>query len=152
MADVLWTVAMAVDVYLVVYHRFEAEALRKLELYYITIITCIVAIPAIVFLFIHTPEKGPMYGSVTVSLNTSLLSQAYFWLISNSKFWCSISPKWVLFRILFYYGPIWYASMIIQSGSYFLFVLTVFIQVSDLHSHDTLYTCRCQGHQTPASI
>lgn len=74
MADVLWTVAMAVDVYLVVYRRFEAEALRKLEIYYITIITCIVAIPAIVFLFIHTPEKGPMYGSVTVSLNTSLLS------------------------------------------------------------------------------
>lgn len=77
MADVLWTVAMAVDVYLVVYRRFEAQALRKLEIYYIAIITCIVAIPAVVFLFIHTPEKGPMYGSVTVSSNSFVLSQAY---------------------------------------------------------------------------
>lgn len=73
MADVLWTVAMAIDVYLVVYHRFETEALRKLEIYYITIITCIVAIPAIAFLFIHTPDKGPMYGSVTVSSTQSIL-------------------------------------------------------------------------------
>ncbi|KAL3709034.1 hypothetical protein TMatcc_002823 [Talaromyces marneffei ATCC 18224] len=94
MADVLWTVAMALDVYLVVYRRFEAEALRRLEIYYITSITCIVAIPAVVFLFIHTPEKGPMYGSVT--------------------FWCSISPNWVLFRILFYYGPIWFLILIVM--------------------------------------
>jgi len=71
MADVLWTVAMAIDVYLVVYRRYEAEALRKLEIYYVTIITCIVAIPAIAFLFIHTPDKGPMYGSVTVSSKPS---------------------------------------------------------------------------------
>ncbi|EED13098.1 cAMP receptor (Car4), putative [Talaromyces stipitatus ATCC 10500] len=63
MADVLWTVAMAVDVYLVVYHRFEAEALRKLEIYYITIITGVVAIPALVFLFIHTLDKGPISGA-----------------------------------------------------------------------------------------
>ncbi|KUL83138.1 hypothetical protein ZTR_10993 [Talaromyces verruculosus] len=94
MADVLWTVAMAIDVYLVVYRRYEAEALRKLEIYYITIITCIVAIPAVVFLFIHTPDKGPMYGSVT--------------------FWCSISPNWVLFRVLLYYGPIWFLIIIVM--------------------------------------
>jgi hypothetical protein len=118
MADVLWTVAMAIDVYLVVYRRYEAEALRKLEIYYIIIITSIVAIPAVVFLFIHTPNKGPMYGSVTVS--STVLTQTYMRLISNPQFWCSISPNWVLFRVLFYYGPIWYASLIINHNYFAL--------------------------------
>jgi hypothetical protein len=76
MADVLWTLAMACDVFLVVYYQFDVRALRKLEIWYITIITSIVSIPAIVFLFIHTPEKGPMYGSVTVSQHLSLLHSA----------------------------------------------------------------------------
>ncbi|KAF7114195.1 hypothetical protein CNMCM5793_007773 [Aspergillus hiratsukae] len=69
MADVLWTLAMACDVFLVVYYQFDARALRKLEILYIAIITFIVSIPAIVFLFMDTPEKGSMYGSVTFNLS-----------------------------------------------------------------------------------
>jgi hypothetical protein len=67
LADVLWTLAMALDVFLIVFYKYEAEDLRKLELKYITVITALVFIPALTFLFIHTPERGPMYGSVTVS-------------------------------------------------------------------------------------
>lgn len=66
LADVLWTLAMAIDVFLIVFYKFEAEALRKLEMKYIGVITALVFIPAVTFLFIRTPEKGPMYGSVTV--------------------------------------------------------------------------------------
>ncbi|RHZ66755.1 putative cAMP receptor (Car4) [Aspergillus thermomutatus] len=107
MADVLWTLAMACDVFLVVYYQFDVQALRKLEIWYIAIITSIVSIPAIVFLFIHTPEKGPMYGGVTL--------------------WCSISPNWVVFRIVFYYGPIWFLILIVL-----LFYILVGIKVIKL--------------------
>ncbi|GFF83551.1 cyclic AMP receptor-like protein A [Aspergillus udagawae] len=107
MADVLWTLAMACDVFLVVYYQFNVQALRKLEIWYIAIITSIVSIPAIVFLFIHTPEKGPMYGSVTL--------------------WCSISPNWVVFRVVFYYGPIWFLIV-----SVLLFYILVGIKVIKL--------------------
>jgi hypothetical protein len=67
LADVLWTLAMALDVFLIVFYKYEAEDLRKLEIKYASVITALVLIPATTFLFIHTPEKGPMYGSVTVS-------------------------------------------------------------------------------------
>ena len=68
LADVLWTLAMACDVFLIVFYKYEAEDLRKLEMKYVVVITALVLIPAGTFLFIHTPERGPMYGSVTVSI------------------------------------------------------------------------------------
>jgi hypothetical protein len=67
LADVLWTLAMACDVFLVVFYYYDVDALRKLEMKYISVITTFASIPAVTFLFIRTPERGPMYGSVTVS-------------------------------------------------------------------------------------
>jgi len=93
-ADVLWTFVMAVNVYLIVFRRYDAVALRKLESKYIIVITIVSFIPAFVFLFVRTAEKGPMYGSVTL--------------------WCAIAPSWVLFRIVIYYVPIWWASSSIR--------------------------------------
>ncbi|KAL5333987.1 hypothetical protein BJX70DRAFT_403016 [Aspergillus crustosus] len=92
-ADVLWTVAMTWDVVLVVFWQYEPEALRRLEKKYFAVITTLTFIPALVFLFIHNPDKGPLYGSVT--------------------FWCSISPNWVLFRIIFYYAPIGFLIVLV---------------------------------------
>lgn len=57
---------MAVDVFLVVFRRYEAESLKRLERKYAAIITVVTFIPALVFLFIRTEAKGPIYGSVTV--------------------------------------------------------------------------------------
>jgi hypothetical protein len=57
---------MALDTYLVVFHRFDTYSLRKLERYYISLITLLTFIPALVFLFIRTSVKGPIYGSETV--------------------------------------------------------------------------------------
>lgn len=68
-ADVLWTFAMALDTYLVVFHHFDAHSLQKLEKTYLGVITTLSFIPALVFLFIHTPEKGSLYGSEKVSLD-----------------------------------------------------------------------------------
>lgn len=59
---------MAVDVYLVVFRRHDSEALKRLEWKYAAVITTITFIPALTFLFVHTQEKGPMYGSVVVSV------------------------------------------------------------------------------------
>lgn len=58
---------MAIDVFLIVFYKYDTEDLHKLEIKYIAVITVVVFIPAASFLFIHTPQRGTMYGSVTVS-------------------------------------------------------------------------------------
>lgn len=59
---------MALDTYLVVFHHFDTQSLRKLELKYISVISILSFIPAFVFLFIRDREKGPIYGDETVSI------------------------------------------------------------------------------------
>ncbi|KAJ5931867.1 hypothetical protein N7516_006356 [Penicillium verrucosum] len=70
-ADVLWTFAMALDTYLVVFYHFDTQSLRKLEIKYISVITILSFIPAFVFLFIRD-HKGPIYGDETVNLVFSI--------------------------------------------------------------------------------
>lgn len=67
-ADVLWTLAMAINVYLIVYRSYDVTSLRRLEWRYMIVITTVTFIPAVTLLFIRTDDKGPMYGSVTVSI------------------------------------------------------------------------------------
>ena len=86
-ADVLWTLVMAVDVYLIVFRCYDTQALKRLEWKYMVAITAFTFASACTMLFINTEEKGPMYGGVTL--------------------WCAIAPNWVLFRIVIYYVPIW---------------------------------------------
>lgn len=69
LADVLWTLAMAINVFLIVFRRYDSESLKRLEWKYTVAITTITFIPAFAFLFVRTEEKGPLYGSVTVSCN-----------------------------------------------------------------------------------
>jgi hypothetical protein len=57
---------MAWDVFLIVFYRYDTEALKKFEIRYIGVITTVCFIPAFAFLFVNTPEKGPFYASVTV--------------------------------------------------------------------------------------
>jgi hypothetical protein len=96
-ADVLWTMAMAVNVHLIVHRSYDVESLRRLEWKYMLGITTATFIPALVLLFIRTDDNGPMYGGVTL--------------------WCAIAPKWVLFRIILYYVPIW-ASILVTIALY----------------------------------
>jgi hypothetical protein len=67
---VLWTLAMTWDVVLVVFYHYEPERLRRLEKKYLVVITTLTFIPALVFLFVRDSDKGPIYGSVVVSLGS----------------------------------------------------------------------------------
>ncbi|KAJ5658983.1 hypothetical protein N7507_005434 [Penicillium longicatenatum] len=107
LADVLWTLAMALDTYLVVFHHYDAHYLQRLEPKYIGGITIVTFIPALVFLFIRSDEKGPVYGSETI--------------------WCSISPKWIILRLILYYGPVWLTIAVVL-----LFYALIGIEISRL--------------------
>lgn len=87
-ADAFWMLAMAVNVYLTFYHKFDAQRLRKMEIPYLLICYGVPFIVALVMIFISTPEKGRMYGNATL--------------------WCWTAPAWDIYRIAIFYGPVWY--------------------------------------------
>ncbi|KAH9909858.1 hypothetical protein F4778DRAFT_775770 [Xylariomycetidae sp. FL2044] len=91
-ADALWTLAMAFNVYLTFYQSFDAEKLRKMEIYYIVLCYGVPFIPAITFIFVTKPAAGRMYGDATL--------------------WCWISSKWDVFRIAVFYAPVWVAILV----------------------------------------
>ncbi|KAK4104811.1 family A G protein-coupled receptor-like protein, partial [Parathielavia hyrcaniae] len=101
-ADAFWTLAMAVNVYLTFYFKFDAQRLRRMEVSYLLLCYGVPFIVALVLIFISTPDKGRMYGNATL--------------------WCWISPKWDIFRIAIFYGPVWIVMLItffiyIRAGS-----------------------------------
>ncbi|ETS80519.1 hypothetical protein PFICI_08048 [Pestalotiopsis fici W106-1] len=85
-ADALWTLAMAVNVYLTFYYKFDAERLRKMEIWYFLICYGLPFVPALSFIFV-SDERGRMYG--------------------NAALWCWIAQEWDIFRIATFYGPVW---------------------------------------------
>ncbi|KAL2025143.1 hypothetical protein VTK56DRAFT_145 [Thermocarpiscus australiensis] len=86
-ADAFWTLAMAVNVYLTFYFKFDARRLRRMEIPYLLTCYGIPFIVALTFIFISTPEKGRMYGNATL--------------------WCWISYPWDIWRIAAFYAPVW---------------------------------------------
>jgi len=50
-ADAYWTLAMAVNVYLTFYWKYDAESLRSLEKYYIMVCYGAPFVPAFVYLW-----------------------------------------------------------------------------------------------------
>lgn len=86
-ADAFWTLAMAVNVYLTFYFKFDAQRLRRMEIPYLLLCYGIPFIVAIVFVFVSTPARGRMYG--------------------NAILWCWISSSWDIYRIAAFYAPVW---------------------------------------------
>ncbi|KAF5013480.1 hypothetical protein FDECE_505 [Fusarium decemcellulare] len=86
-ADALWTLAMAINVYLAFYHRFDAQRLRKMELPYLLLCYGIPFVPAFIFIFVKNSDGVRVYGSAVQ--------------------WCWITPAWDTLRIATFYGPIW---------------------------------------------
>ncbi|KAF5976506.1 G coupled receptor 1 [Fusarium coicis] len=86
-ADALWTLAMAINVYLAFYYRFDAQRLRKMELPYLLLCYGIPFLPALVFIFIKSGDGVRVYGSAVQ--------------------WCWITSSWDTLRIATFYGPIW---------------------------------------------
>lgn len=91
-ADAFWTLAMAVNVYLTFYYKFDAQKLRKMEIPYLLLCYGIPFTVALTFIFVKTPEKGRMYGNATL--------------------WCWVASDWDIFRIATFYGPVWIAILV----------------------------------------
>ena len=86
-ADAYWTLAMACNVYLTFYWKFDAEKLRKMEIFYLIICYGVPFVPAFVYIFTKTASKGSVYGNATL--------------------WCWVSTDWDIWRIITFYGPVW---------------------------------------------
>jgi hypothetical protein len=86
-ADAFWTLAMAVNVYLTFYFKFDARQLRRMEAPYLICCYGIPFVVALTYIFVSTQAKGRMYGNATL--------------------WCWVSSSWDIFRIATFYGPVW---------------------------------------------
>jgi hypothetical protein len=65
-ADALWTLAMACNVYLTFFKKYNAQQLRALEWKYMIFCYGVPFIPAFTYFFIQTPGRGKVYGSASV--------------------------------------------------------------------------------------
>ncbi|KAL4801567.1 Nnf1-domain-containing protein [Aspergillus unguis] len=87
-ADALWTFAMAFNVYLTFFRKYNSEQLRRLEWKYVALCYGLPFIPAFSYFFIRTRSRGKIYG-------TAIL-------------WCWVAPEWDFLRIAVFYGPVWF--------------------------------------------
>jgi hypothetical protein len=85
-ADAGWTLAMAINVYLTFYRKFNAKGLRRMEPTYLLACYGISFIPAFIYLFVrHNGQR--VYGDAIL--------------------WCWVSNDFEILRIATFYGPIW---------------------------------------------
>ncbi|KAJ5183182.1 hypothetical protein N7492_000798 [Penicillium capsulatum] len=87
-ADALWTFAMACNVYLTFFHKYDSEQLRQLEWKYVLGCYGLPFIPSFAYFFIQSPARGRVYGSAIL--------------------WCWVSLPWDFLRIAVFYGPVWF--------------------------------------------
>ncbi|KAM3465209.1 hypothetical protein BB8028_0003g04380 [Beauveria bassiana] len=117
-ADAYWTLAMAVNVYLTFYYKFDAVALRRMEIPYLVLCYGVPMIPAFVFIFVQDHHGARVYG--------------------NALLWCWISPEWDIWRIASFYGPVWVVIIV----TFFIYIRagrTIYEkrqQLRDFHSSD----------------
>lgn len=86
-ADACWTLAMAINVYLTFYFKFDAERLRKMEIPYLLCCYGIPFVPAFTYIFVSNSRGERVYGNATL--------------------WCWVTPEWDIWRIITFYGPVW---------------------------------------------
>lgn len=108
-ADALWTLAMACNVYLTFFHKYNSEQLRRLEWKYVLCCYGLPFIPAFVYFFINTQARGRVYGSAIVSDLCSSVTwsslQAYLFCL---QLWCWVALPWDCLRIIVFHGPVWF--------------------------------------------
>jgi hypothetical protein len=86
-ADAFWTLAMAINVYLTFYYRFDVQRLRRMEIPYMFVCYGIPLIPALVYIFLENREGNSVYGDAVL--------------------WCWVTTEWNILRILTFYAPVW---------------------------------------------
>ena len=67
-ADALWNLAMAINVYLTLFKKYNAQQLKALEWRYHIMCYGTTFVVALAYLFIRTPARGSMYGEATVNV------------------------------------------------------------------------------------
>jgi hypothetical protein len=68
-SDPMWSLAMAVNVYLVFFKRFDAIRLKKLFWIYAILCYGLPFIPAMACLLLKSKSKGNIYGNATVTFS-----------------------------------------------------------------------------------
>ncbi|KAI0157336.1 hypothetical protein GGR57DRAFT_63893 [Xylariaceae sp. FL1272] len=86
-ADALWTLAMAFNVYLTFYRKFDAARLRGMEKWYLLVCYGIPLVPGLIYIFISNEQKGRIYGDAIL--------------------WCWVSLQWDVLRVATFYAPVW---------------------------------------------
>lgn len=86
-ADAFWALAMAFNVYLTFYRKYDAQRLKGMELLYLNLCYGVPFVVAITYVFIQSSSQGRMYG--------------------NALVWCWISSGWDSWRIFTFYAPVW---------------------------------------------
>ena len=69
-ADALWNLAMAINVYLTLFKKYNATQLKALEWRYLSLCYGVPFVIAFVYIFIDTESRGKIYGSASVRLHT----------------------------------------------------------------------------------
>ncbi|KAK3305904.1 uncharacterized protein B0T15DRAFT_494036 [Chaetomium strumarium] len=91
-SDAYWALAMAINVYLTFYHKYDARMLRKMEIAYLLCCYGIPFIPGLTFLFVSNQQAGRPYGDAVL--------------------WCWLKSEWEVYRIATFYAPVWVAIVI----------------------------------------
>ncbi|KAL8695943.1 MAG: hypothetical protein Q9201_007894 [Fulgogasparrea decipioides] len=95
LADALWNLSMAINVYLNVFKKYNAKQLKALEWRYHLLCYGTPFIIALVYCFVDTPDRGKIYGP--------------------AQLWCWIAGDWAFLRIALFYGPAWWATFHLTS-------------------------------------
>lgn len=85
--DCYWACCMALNVYLVFFRGYTVEQLRSLDNAYLLVCYGLSFIPALIFIFLSTKDRGHIYGPAII--------------------WCWITEEWDFMRIAFLYGIVW---------------------------------------------
>ncbi|KAK0735950.1 hypothetical protein B0T21DRAFT_383653 [Apiosordaria backusii] len=89
--DAYWALAMAINVWLTFYHKYDQRMLRKMEIAYFLCCYGVPFIPGFTFVFASN-HNGRPYG--------------------NAVLWCWLRPEWEVYRIALFYGPVWLSIII----------------------------------------
>ncbi|KAL8749515.1 MAG: hypothetical protein Q9184_006776 [Pyrenodesmia sp. 2 TL-2023] len=87
LADALWNVAMAINVYLTLFKKYNAQQLKALEWRYHFMCYGGPFIIALVYCFVDTRNSGKVYGP--------------------AQLWCWVSNDWAFLRLVTFYVPAW---------------------------------------------
>ncbi|KAB5580271.1 G-protein coupled receptor [Coniochaeta sp. 2T2.1] len=112
-SDPWWSLAMAVNVWMVFFLAANPTSFRQYLWLYCLVCYGAPALPAVTLLLIRGDPRGPVYGNATL--------------------WCWIADSWNSLRIFTYYLPIW-VCILVSTIIYFAVGYQVFHQRNQLRN------------------